>query len=132
MFDPKCDEIAEYFLSDEPWLQRQTDDLAQHIQDAIETWIAMERDDRKQAETRAVEAALVGKVICDWCGATLDDFAERCAADLLVVCPGFVAIERAKAEFARNLATRPSQAPLDHVPGADEPQRAEAGERGRG
>lgn len=43
MHDPKCYELAVYFLS-EHVSQRLKDGLAQHIQDAIEDWLTAERD----------------------------------------------------------------------------------------
>lgn len=48
-------------------------------------------------ERTAVEATLAGKVICDRCGATLADYAEKCTAPLNEWCPGFRAIEKAAA-----------------------------------
>jgi hypothetical protein len=54
----------------------------------------------KRREVEHVCAELGDKVICRRCGARLDDFAERCTADLDVVCPGFVAIEEALRSFA--------------------------------
>lgn len=45
-FDPRCYELAELFLSDEPAINtsEKRDELAQIIQDAIEDFIAYERD----------------------------------------------------------------------------------------
>lgn len=43
MFDPKCYEVAEHFLSSRA-AEKSKDDLAQHIQDAVETWLEIERD----------------------------------------------------------------------------------------
>jgi hypothetical protein len=41
-FDPHCRDLAELFLEDEPLIDLSSDprvyDLAQHIQDAIESW----------------------------------------------------------------------------------------------
>lgn len=42
MYDPKCLELAEYFLSDRkktPLVLEMTPLLAQHIQDAVEDWM---------------------------------------------------------------------------------------------
>jgi uncharacterized membrane-anchored protein YjiN (DUF445 family) len=42
MFDPKCYELAEYFLEDyEDITEEQKNELAQHIQDTIEDWLVM-------------------------------------------------------------------------------------------
>lgn len=44
-FDPECLRLAMHFLSDEPQrLKANADDLAQDIQDAVESWIAWERE----------------------------------------------------------------------------------------
>lgn len=52
---------------------------------------------REMAEmTARLEAALGGKVICEKCGATLDDVADVCSAPLSELCDGFVVIEIAK------------------------------------
>lgn len=37
-FDSKCEDLAEHFLSEEPHTDRDVFDLAQAIQDAVETW----------------------------------------------------------------------------------------------
>lgn len=38
-YDPACGELANYFLADESKrLASRSDELAQHIQDAIEAW----------------------------------------------------------------------------------------------
>lgn len=55
-----------------------------------------------QAQATYVEAKLGTGVICDRCHATCDTFADQCSADLSEMCPGFIAIEEAKAEFQRN------------------------------
>lgn len=57
--------------------------------------------DRLQKEHLYVAEHLGGKVICDRCGATLDTFADACSADLCDICPGFTAIDQAKAAFNR-------------------------------
>lgn len=55
MYDPKCLELAEYFLPTSTKLPtRMATELAQHIQDAIEEWIMMERD-RLKAEVELWE-----------------------------------------------------------------------------
>jgi hypothetical protein len=42
MYDDKCLDLAEFFLSDEGSLTRErADDLAQHIQTAVEDWLAL-------------------------------------------------------------------------------------------
>lgn len=43
-FDPKCYELAEYFLPSGLPSGRLLDELAQHIQDAVEDWLNGERD----------------------------------------------------------------------------------------
>jgi hypothetical protein len=41
MYDDKCLDLAEFFLADEGSLTRErADDLAQHIQTAIEDWLS--------------------------------------------------------------------------------------------
>ena len=47
-------------------------------------------------ERARVEAALADREICLRCGATLETFAEQCAADLAEPCEGFLRIENAK------------------------------------
>jgi hypothetical protein len=43
MFDPKCYELAEYFLEDYDDIADDVkDELAQEIQDAIENWLNMQ------------------------------------------------------------------------------------------
>lgn len=45
MFDPKCYELAQYFLPGElPHPSRLVDELAQHIQDAVEEYLIGKRD----------------------------------------------------------------------------------------
>lgn len=39
--------------------------------------------------------------ICDRCNARLDSYADKCNADLSDCCPGYLAIENAKAKFHR-------------------------------
>jgi hypothetical protein len=41
------------------------------------------------------------EIICERCGACLDDYAGRCTAELSDACPGFMTIEDAKEEFSR-------------------------------
>lgn len=41
MFDPKCFELAEYFLATTA-SQRLKNELAQHIQDEVEVWLSAE------------------------------------------------------------------------------------------
>jgi len=38
MFDPKCFELADYFLPSQA-TERLKSELAQHIQDAVEDWL---------------------------------------------------------------------------------------------
>lgn len=53
---------------------------------------------RVEAErARLVEQAIGSGVICDVCGATLATFDAKCSAPLDKRCPGFDAIDRAKA-----------------------------------
>lgn len=40
LHDPACYELAEHFLSDEAATEHDCTRLAQHIQDAVEDWIA--------------------------------------------------------------------------------------------
>jgi len=41
-YDPKCGELAEHFLADDPMGKNKefVEELAQHIQDSIEVWFA--------------------------------------------------------------------------------------------
>jgi hypothetical protein len=48
-----------------------------------------------RARIERIERLLAGSVICDRCGATLEQFATRCGAELTDLCPGFVAIDEA-------------------------------------
>jgi hypothetical protein len=63
----------------------------------------MRFSEKLKAERLYVERRLTG-CICDRCHATLATYAEKCPARLDEICPGFVAIEAAKAEF--NLESR--------------------------
>lgn len=55
MYDPKCHELAEYFIPTTVKLpRRMVTELAQHIQDAIEDWLMTERD-RLKAEVELWE-----------------------------------------------------------------------------
>ncbi len=60
----------------------------------------MKLSDRLQAERAFVEHTLGDSVICTRCEATLKTFAAVCSAGLSDPCPGFLAIEKAKSEFA--------------------------------
>ena len=42
-YDVRCGELAEHFLQDEPDLRDRAKELALHIQEAIEDWIAYAR-----------------------------------------------------------------------------------------
>lgn len=42
-YDPRCYDLAELFLSDEPTMQHRTSELAATIQSVIEDWITCER-----------------------------------------------------------------------------------------
>ena len=58
------------------------------------------RESKRLIELRAyVEQKLAGQIICERCGATLETFADVCTADLSDACPGFMAIEKVRAEF---------------------------------
>lgn len=57
------------------------------------------RSERLQNEHRFIVGKFGAASICDRCGATLDTFADACTADLDDACPGFLAIDNAKAEF---------------------------------
>ena len=37
-----------------------------------------------------------GRVICDRCGATLENWGTHCTAELTELCPGFLAIDDAR------------------------------------
>lgn len=60
----------------------------------------MKLSQRLQEERAFVEQTLGDSVICQDCGATLKTFADACSAGLQDLCPGYVAIENAKSEFA--------------------------------
>ena len=60
---------------------------------------------RLQDERAFVEQSLGDSVLCEWCHATLATYADECTADLQEICPGFVAIEKAKKDFAANGGT---------------------------
>ena len=60
----------------------------------------MKLSQRLQDERAFVERSLGDAVICRNCGATLMTYAEACTADLQELCPGFLAIEQAKKDFA--------------------------------
>jgi hypothetical protein len=43
-YDPKCYELAEHFLADSPFrVEKETDELARAIQDAVEDWFCGRR-----------------------------------------------------------------------------------------
>ncbi len=47
MYDAKCEELAEYFLTGEKAVKsRDVTELAQTIQDAIEDWLEQNREER--------------------------------------------------------------------------------------
>ena len=60
----------------------------------------MKLSQRLQDERAHVERSLRDSVICKDCGATLGTYADACTADLDDPCPGYLAIERAKTQFA--------------------------------
>jgi len=49
MFDPKCLELACHFLGDFPEIAALRNQLAQHIQDEIESWLEDEAQKRREA-----------------------------------------------------------------------------------
>lgn len=52
-FDPECLELARHFLDGEPkHLAEQADDLAQAIQDAVESWFEYEREEPEPGAER--------------------------------------------------------------------------------
>lgn len=55
---------------------------------------------RLQDERAFVESSLSDSVICKRCAATLKSFADVCTAGLSDPCPGYLAIEKAKTDFA--------------------------------
>lgn len=60
----------------------------------------MNLSQRLKDERAFVERSLAGREICQRCGASLDTFADICTADLNDPCPGYLAIETAKQQFA--------------------------------
>ena len=72
----------------------------------------MKLSKKLQDEREFVERSLGDSVICSRCSATLRAYADACTADLQELCPGFLAIEQAKKDFAAsrerpNLTTTP-------------------------
>ena len=61
----------------------------------------MKLSERLREQSAFVERAFGDSPICRDCGATLATFPDACTADLDDPCPGYLAIERAKTEFAR-------------------------------
>jgi hypothetical protein len=59
----------------------------------------MKKSQRLIDQDAYVEKSLSGKVICESCGTTLGGYAENCTANLSSLCPGFMAIEDARAAF---------------------------------
>ncbi len=66
----------------------------------------MKLSKRLQDEKAFVIKQCGDSVICSRCGATLKSFADECAPDLSEICPGFLAIEQAKEDFAKLEAER--------------------------
>jgi len=66
-FDPKCLDLAETFLEDEPLLftDRMCDELAIEIQRCIEGFIAGKIADIVEAEAKPPNLYIVGRVIHD-------------------------------------------------------------------
>ncbi len=60
----------------------------------------MKPTQRKKDEIAFVEWSLADSIICQKCNATLDTFADACTSGLQVPCPGYLAIEQAKRDFA--------------------------------
>jgi len=70
----------------------------------------MKLSDRLKAEHAFIIAKFGDDPICPRCSATLETFSDVCAADLCDQCPGFLAIDNAKAEFNRGYqAPRPQE-----------------------
>lgn len=57
-FDQKCFDLAEAFLEDQPHLAtaKRTDELAQYIQNAIESFIEVENDNYEPPDPPGFEA----------------------------------------------------------------------------
>ena len=62
----------------------------------------MKLSERLKDQAAFVERALGDSVICQTCGATLQTFADACTAGLQDPCPGYLAIEQAKATAPRS------------------------------
>lgn len=60
----------------------------------------MRLSQRLRDERAFVECSLGDSIICQMCNATLKTYADACTADLQEMCPGFIAIEKAKKDFA--------------------------------
>ncbi len=60
----------------------------------------MRYSQRLQEQRFFVERTLGDSVICQDCNATLKTFAEACTAGLQDLCQGYLAIEKAKQDFA--------------------------------
>jgi len=61
---------------------------------------------RLHDERAFVERDLGDSVICSDCKATLNTFADKCSAGLSEQCPGYLAIEFAKSQFAGSRETQ--------------------------
>jgi ribosomal protein L40E len=59
-----------------------------------------------QQEREFVERTLGDQEICSKCHATLGTFADVCTAGLQDSCPGYLAIEQAKTDFAASKGGR--------------------------
>lgn len=70
----------------------------------------MKLSERLKHEGAFVKEKLGTDPICNRCGATLDTFADDCSADLDDPCPGFLAIDGAKADFNRSWVTSKHEA----------------------
>lgn len=76
----------------------------------------MKLSQRIRDERAFVERSFGDSVICKRCDATLGTFADACTAGLQDPCPGYLAIELAKTDFAKK----------PHVPKTDTADPANA------
>lgn len=60
----------------------------------------MRLSQRLQQERAFVKRSLADSIICKRCETTLETFADVCTADLQDPCPGYLAIEQCKTDFA--------------------------------
>jgi hypothetical protein len=66
----------------------------------------MKLSERLKAEQAFLERTLGDSVICVTCSAKLGTFADACTAGFEEWCPGFIAVKKAKSDFAKSLIAK--------------------------